>query len=145
MISSTSFRGRLLSASVSLTLAAVLTACGGGGADDQGTATATPQAAPTMHAQAMAPGGADVALSATLRWSPPVIDPSGAATGVLSGYRIYYGNLSGQYIGSVLVADGAASSGVVPGLTSGTWFFAVASVDADGNESMLGVEVSKTL
>ena len=69
----------------------------------------------------------------------------GNTAAALSGYRIYYGSTPGGYTAHVDVVDPNATSGAVTGLTTGTWYFAVAAVDTSGNESSLDYELSKTI
>ena len=80
-----------------------------------------------------------------LGWTQPDTIASGAPVGALSGFRIYYGRTSGAYTGSIFVAGGNTIGGTVTGLGTGTWYFTVAAVDAAGNESTFGYELSKTL
>ena len=80
-----------------------------------------------------------------MNWDAPLTAANGSALGGLAGYRIYYGSSSGNYSGSVYVSGASASSASVSGLGSGTWYFAVSSVDAQGNESSVGYEMSKSL
>ena len=61
------------------------------------------------------------------------------------GFRVYYGTVSGSYTASVYAAGASASSAVVSGLGPGTWYFTVTSIDALGNESSIGYEMSKSL
>jgi hypothetical protein len=82
--------------------------------------------------------------SATLSWNRPVTNADGSAVGALAGYVIHYGPASGQYIASLYIADGSAAGGTVTGLASGTWYFSVSALDASGNESEVGYEMSKT-
>lgn len=70
---------------------------------------------------------------------------SGTAIGALTGYRIYYGQTSGSYPSSVLIAGGTSSAGTITGLAPGVWYFTVTAIDAQGNESSVGYEVSKSL
>jgi len=63
--------------------------------------------------------------------------PSSAVT----GYRVYYGGVSGIYTNSVVV--GNVTTNTVPGLSLGvTYFFAVAAIDAGGLESAFSNEIS---
>ena len=82
---------------------------------------------------------------ATLKWSQPTTRADGLPAGALSGYRIYYGNTSGNYSSSVYVSGGSNLTGTVSGLGKGIWYFAVTTVDASGNESGFGYEMSKSL
>jgi hypothetical protein len=69
----------------------------------------------------------------------------GNTAAALAGYRIYYGSAPGAYTAHVDVVDARATSGSVTGLSAGTWYFTVAAVDTNGNESSLDYELSKTL
>lgn len=82
---------------------------------------------------------------ASLTWDAPVTAANGSAITSLAGYRIYYGTASGNYTGSIYVAGASSLGGSVTGLGVGTWYFTVAAVDTQGNESNLGYELSKTL
>ena len=82
---------------------------------------------------------------ASLKWSQPTTRADGKPIGALSGYRIYYGSASGVYSSSVYVAGGSNLAGTVSGLGKGIWYFAVTTVDASGNESGFGYEMSKSL
>jgi hypothetical protein len=62
----------------------------------------------------------------------------------LSGFRIYYGTASGNYVQTVQIADLSARSHVLA-LPPGTYFFSLAAVDAAGNVSSRSNEVSKTI
>lgn len=83
--------------------------------------------------------------SASLTWKLPTTRADGLAVGALSGYRIYYGNASGVYASNVFIAGGSRTAGYVSGLGRGIWYFAVTTVDASGNESGFGYEMSKSL
>lgn len=83
--------------------------------------------------------------SATLAWRSPMTRADGSAIGALSGYRVYYGTARGAYSGNLFVVGGANMRGTVTGLGAGTWYFTVATVDASGNESGHGYEMSKKI
>jgi hypothetical protein len=77
--------------------------------------------------------------TASLTWNAPVAP-------VLSGYRVYYGTASGKY--QQAARAGAWAGNVtafnVTGLLKGaTYYFAVTSVDSQGNESAFSSEASK--
>jgi hypothetical protein len=78
-------------------------------------------------------------------WNAPATQANGMALGDLTGFRVHYGTASGVYSSSVYVAGATASSTTLSRLSSGTWYFTVTSVDASGNESSLGYEMSKSL
>jgi hypothetical protein len=81
-------------------------------------------------------------LAATLTWNVPAAF-DGAA--VPAGFRIYYGKSSRTYSGNVFVPGTGTLTGVVSGLTPGTWYFAITSIDAAGNESDFSHEITKAL
>jgi hypothetical protein len=82
-------------------------------------------------------GGALRAADLTLAWD------ASSAPGVV-GYRLYYGQESGSYTGTV-EANGQTSA-VVPGLSEGaTYFFAVSAYTAEGVESPASTEISYTV
>jgi chitodextrinase len=76
--------------------------------------------------------------TATLTWD--------AVTGA-SGYRIYYGTASGTYFQSVEqgVDVGNVTTYTVPGLSSGTYYFAATAYDTSNNESTYSNEISKVI
>ncbi|NOY84934.1 MAG: hypothetical protein GXO96_08985 [Nitrospirae bacterium] len=61
----------------------------------------------------------------------------------LSGYKVYFGTSSGSYGTPTTV--GNVTTYTVPGLNTGTYYFAVTAFDTSGNESGFSTEVSKTL
>jgi hypothetical protein len=71
---------------------------------------------------------------ASLQWELPPSKVSGEPLDDLAGYRILYGRSSSDLDHSVMIADPAATSYQVSGLTSGTWYFAVVAVNANGFE-----------
>jgi hypothetical protein len=121
----------------------------------------TPAPAPTAEAPAPAPSPAPAPAPAptptptptplppgalALSWESPATRADGSSGPTISGYRVYYGNAPGSYTQSVYVAGAGATGATVTKLVSGTtWYFTVAAVDADGNESNLGYEISKAL
>ena len=106
------------------------------------SATASDGSGNPLSSLALIPPGTGVA---NLKWSQPTTRADGQAIGALSGYRIYYGSSSGIYSGSVYVSGGSNLAGTVSGLGKGVWYFAVTTVDASGNESGFGYEMSKSL
>ena len=74
--------------------------------------------------------------SVTLEWDPPDGSPSD-----LAGYKIYYGNSSGNYTNSIDV--GNVTTYTVTGLTEGlTYYFAATAYDIYENESDYSNEIS---
>jgi hypothetical protein len=77
-----------------------------------------------------------MATDVSLAWDPSV-SPN------IAGYKVYFGNSSGTY-GTPITA-GNQTTYTVTGLTSGTYYFAVTAVDAQGNESDFSNEVSQII
>jgi hypothetical protein len=107
-----------------------LTACGGGGGESGGSASSG-----ASGSIGNGPG------SVTLQWT-------GANDSRVTGYRVYVGTSSGNYLwakGGGINAGGSSSS-VVSGLNTGqTYYFSVTSYDSSGNESDFSAEASKTI
>ena len=108
------------------------------------SAEAAPDPAAMVKATASTPS-IPAPGSATLAWRSPLTRADGSAIGALSGYRVYYGTARGAYSGNLFVVGGANTTGTVTGLGAGTWYFTVATVDASGNESGYGYEMSKNI
>jgi hypothetical protein len=83
--------------------------------------------------------------TATLRWSPPTHNVDGTPISNLAGYQLSYGTASQSYETTLHIAGAAVTSAVIEGLASGTWYFAVKAVTADGKVSNFSTEVSKVL
>ena len=78
-----------------------------------------------------------------LTWIPPTtfadnITPLDPAIDI-KGYRIYYGTVSGTYTNNIEV--GNVTTFTVTGLTKRKYFFAVTTIDQDGDESVYSNEV----
>ncbi len=76
----------------------------------------------------------------TLNWVPPTENVDGSPLTDLAGYRIYYGEQSRAYTEELAVSDAAATGQNVE-LRSGSYYFAMTALDADGNESAYSNEV----
>ena len=120
-------------------LAAMLTACGGG--TSSGPSTLAPSVPAPIPAPTPAPtsGPAPAPATATLTWTPPTVNTDGSAASDLTGYRIYYGTDATNLAQSIDVAGPAITSYVVAGLAPGTYYFAVAAVSSSGG---LGVRTN---
>ena len=80
----------------------------------------------------------------TLSWMPPTTNTDGTSLTNLSGYKIYYGSSATALSTSVNVSAGS-SSYVITGLSAGTWYFAMTSLNSAGAESAQSAVVSKAL
>lgn len=83
--------------------------------------------------------------SVTLSWTPPTLNDDGSALTDLSGYEVRYGKDQANLDRSVQLTNPSLSRYVVDSLTSGTWFFAVRSINSSGNGSVLSNVASKTI
>lgn len=106
-------------AGAAIVVSALLSACGGGSG---GTTTPTT-------------GTTTTTASATLHWTAPTQNSDGSPLTDLAGYRIVYGQDANNLSQTVTVADRTATSHVVSGLSSGTWYFAISAYNQAGNSS----------
>lgn len=96
-------------------------------------------------------GGGEASTDSSVIGTGPgsaVLEWSGTSDPRVSGYRVYVGTSSGNYLQSRGrgINVGAATRGSVSGLNSGqTYYFAVTSHDGAGNESDFSAEASKTI
>lgn len=92
-------------------------------------------------------GGNSVAMTtlvlreAALSWQAPTKNVDGTPAS-LSGYKIYYGTASRSYSQTISVSGASTLQRTIT-LAPGTWYFALAAVDAQGVESAKSSEVSK--
>ncbi|HUU71603.1 MAG TPA: fibronectin type III domain-containing protein [Burkholderiales bacterium] len=123
-------RGQIAIAAMLAAIAMSLAACGGGGSDPALAVS------PDESLSQPAPPG-----TAILAWDA-VTHPD------LSGYRVYYGTASGQYLQAPGhgISVGNVTTQTLTGLSSATrYYFTVTSVDTSGNESGFSNEVFKDI
>ncbi len=109
---------------LTLLLAVIISACGGGGG---GSVTVN-----------------QIGLgSATLSWTPPTQNSDGSPLTDLTGYKIYYGNESGNYQTSIQIDNPGIAIYVVEYLTPNTYYFVLTAINSNGVESRFSNEVSK--
>lgn len=72
--------------------------------------------------------------SVTLNWAAPTTNSDGTALTNLSSYKILYGTDASNLDQSKSIPS-TVNSAVIDNLASGTWYFAVVSVNASGTES----------
>ena len=109
---------------LTLLLAVIISACGGGGG---GSVTVN-----------------QVGLgSATLSWTPPTQNSDGSPLTDLAGYKIYYGNESGNYHTSIQIDNPGIAIYVVEYLTPNTYYFVLTAINSSGVESNFSNEASK--
>ena len=82
--------------------------------------------------------------SVKLSWIAPATNADGTPLTDLGGYIVYYGEkTSTDYAYTIDVGNSTSIS--INDLSSGTWCFAVASYDIDGNESDYSFEACKDI
>jgi hypothetical protein len=74
-------------------------------------------------------------LSVTLNWQPPQENTDGTVLEDLTGYRIYYQDLNGQYNMLEQLSNPGLSSYMLEGLAPGIWSFAMTALNNAGIES----------
>jgi Putative Ig domain len=73
--------------------------------------------------------------SAVLSWTAPTQNTDGTSL-TLSGYKILYGTSPTALTQSVSVSNPSLTTYTVPNLSSGTWYFAIVSLDSAGSQSV---------
>lgn len=81
----------------------------------------------------------------TLSWTPPTQNEDGSALSDLAGYEVLYGQDQADLSQSIQLTNPSLSTYVVENLSSGTWFFALRSVNTQGATSQLSGIASKTV
>jgi len=81
----------------------------------------------------------------TLSWAGPTRNTNGTLLTDLSGYRVSYGQTSGQYSRALSLPSPSLTNVAIEGLASGTWYFAVKALASDGRESTFSQQVSKAI
>jgi len=79
----------------------------------------------------------------TLSWLAPDMNDDGTPLTNLAGYRIYYGNATGQYDHQLEITDAGTVTAIIDNLSQGAWYFAATALDSTGLESVLSKEVQK--
>jgi len=77
--------------------------------------------------------------SLVLSWEAPTLNIDGSSLTDLSGYKVYYGQVSGNYTESVDIGNLASAN--ISNLTAGTWCFVTTAYDVSGNESAYSNEI----
>jgi hypothetical protein len=80
-----------------------------------------------------------------VNWTAPVTRADGEPLALtdINGYRIYYGDTSGNYTDVAEASDGAATSATVTGVPVGTSYLVMTTYDIEGRESAQSAEISK--
>src|SRR5687767_5083120 len=110
-------------------LAVVLLAASGGEGGSAAANTAE-DSATTDAADTVSGNG-----SVTLTWHPPTENIDGSPLSDLSGYRVYWGTLEGDYPHSATLDNPGLASYVVEQLAPAQWFFVMTALTTAGAES----------
>jgi hypothetical protein len=87
--------------------------------------------------------GASLPPSAvTIGWTPPTENTNGSTLTNLAGYHLYYGTNQSNLSKVVDITNPGLASYVLSDLTSGTWYFALTSVNSAGVESVRSTVIS---
>jgi hypothetical protein len=78
----------------------------------------------------------------TIAWTPPTENTNGSALTNLAGYHIYYGTTQSNLSKVVDITNPGLASYVVSDLASGTWYFALTSINTAGVESARSTVIS---
>ena len=81
----------------------------------------------------------------TLSWVRPTQNVDGTQLANLAGYRIHYGQVSGQYDYSVSIGSPSITSATIEKLAPARWYFAVTAVTSSGTQSDYSAELSKAV
>jgi len=81
----------------------------------------------------------------SLTWTMPTLNDDGTALIDLAGYKIYYGNTSGQYPNGVTVANPSVTSYVLENLAAGDYYIVATAYNTAGTESIYSNEAVKTV
>jgi hypothetical protein len=73
---------------------------------------------------------------------PPTQNVDGTQLSNLAGYRIHYGQTSGQYDYSVPVGSPNITSATIENLAPARWYFAVTAVTSSGTQSDYSAQLS---
>ena len=88
-------------------------------------------------------GGSSSASFGGLTWTAPSERENGDALSLseIAGFRIYYGEESGIYPGTIDISDGSSVESDLDDVSSGKYFVVVTTIDTDGRESAFSEEV----
>ncbi|MBI5055369.1 MAG: fibronectin type III domain-containing protein [Nitrospirae bacterium] len=98
-----------------------ITGCGSGGSGGGGNSSSNSNGSESSQPNALTG-------SISIAWSAPDTN-----TDNLAGYKVYYGQGTGNYTNSVDIGNNTEAA--ISGLTPGTWCFTTTAYDSSGNES----------
>ena len=83
--------------------------------------------------------------TATIKWTAPTANSDGSPLTDLAGYKVLFGTSSGSLTKTQTISDPKATSATIAALASGTWYFAVRSVNSKQVESDNSNVAQKTI
>ena len=89
------------------------------------------------------PSGGTATGTATLSWDVPTTNADGTPLTDLAGFKVYYGNASGNY--TTIIDVGNITTYLVSNLSPGPHYFTVTAYNISGYESDYSMESSKTI
>jgi hypothetical protein len=109
---------------------------------DTGTDTETSEPVTETTPEETAP-----ANTALLSWTAPLTRENGdsLAMGEIAGFEVVYGTSAENLDQSLAIGDASVDELLVDELTEGTWYFAIRTLDTDGNRSRLSEVVYKQI
>lgn len=118
-------------------LALALAACGGGGGGGDGTSLSSGDRSLTSPATG----------AVTLSWIMPTTRVDGAALSPseIAGYKLYYGTASNALTSTIRINDPTQTEYTIQSLPSGTYYFKISAIDADGLEGPQSVAISRSV
>lgn len=92
-------------------------------------------------------GTAIPADAALLSWTAPLTRENGdsLSMGEIAGYEVVYGTATDAMDQSLAIGDASVDELLVDQLSEGTWYFAIRTLDTDGNRSQLSEVVYKQI
>ena len=83
--------------------------------------------------------------SVALSWAAPTARTDGSPLNDLTGYKIFYGRMSGIYDYQIDINNPGILTYVIENLASGNWYFALSAYDSAGVESDRSNEVLRQI
>jgi hypothetical protein len=83
--------------------------------------------------------------SVTLLWRAPTENEDGTPLTDLAGFEVHYGQVTGQYSGTLSLPSASLTSVTIEDLAPATWYFAVKAVNSSGMLSSFSNEAWKTI
>jgi hypothetical protein len=81
----------------------------------------------------------------TLSWAAPTQNDDGSVLTDLAGFRIRYGETSGEYSTVISLTNPGLASYYIEGLVPSTYYFVISAYNSEGTESNYSNEVFKTI